>query len=115
MSYCPECGNQLTGSESHCPTCGHPANSPPPILEPSPAPTQASLPLGGYLKTGWGLFMQYPGGFVGFCLLNLVIQVALRVIPFVGRGGVAGGHHTAAHGQLYRQRQTAARASPRIS
>ena len=84
MSYCPECGNQLTGSESPCPTCGPPANSPPPVFEPSPAPTQASLPLGGYLKTGWGLFMQYPGGFVGFCLLNLVIQAALRVIPFVG-------------------------------
>ena len=84
MSYCPECGNQLTGSESHCPTCGHAANAPVPALEPSPAPMQASLPLGGYLKTGWGLFMQYPGGFAGFCLLTLVIQVALRAVPFVG-------------------------------
>jgi uncharacterized membrane protein len=28
--------------------------------------------------------MQYPGGFVGFCLLNLVIQGVLRGIPFVG-------------------------------
>jgi uncharacterized membrane protein len=84
MSYCPECGNQLTGSESHCPTCGHPANSPPPILEPSPARTQASLPLSSYLKTGWGLFMQYPGGFAGFCLLNLVIQLVLRLIPVLG-------------------------------
>jgi hypothetical protein len=84
MAYCPECGTQLTGAESSCPTCGRPANSPPPRLGPSSAPTQASLPLGGYLKTGWGLFMQYPGGFVGFCLLNLIIQVALRIIPFVG-------------------------------
>ena len=84
MSYCPECGNQLTGSESHCPACGHAANSPLPALEPTPAPMQASLPLGGYLKTGWGLFMQYPGGFAGFCLLTLVIQVALRAVPFVG-------------------------------
>ena len=115
MAYCPECGTQLTGSESSCPTCGHAANSPLPALEPSPAPMQASLPLGGYLKTGWGLFMQYPGGFAGFCLLTLVIQAALKAIPFVGPVAVAGGHLTVVHGKLYRQRQTAARASPRIS
>jgi hypothetical protein len=84
MAYCPECGNPLTGSESSCPTCGHPASSQTPVLEPNPARTQASLPLGGYLKTGWGLFMQYPGGFAGFCLLNFVIQLALKSIPFVG-------------------------------
>ena len=84
MAYCPECGNQLAGSESPCPTCGHPVNSRPPILEPSPDRTQASLPLGEYLKTGWGLFMQYPGGFVGFCLLNLVIQAVLKIIPILG-------------------------------
>ncbi len=84
MAYCPECGNQLTGSDSHCPACGHPANSPMPLLEPSSAPTQASLPLGGYLRTGWGLFMQYPGGFAGFCLLTLVIQVVLKIIPILG-------------------------------
>ncbi len=84
MAYCPECGTQLTGSESSCPTCGHAANSPLPALEPSPAPMQAPLPLGGYLKTGWGLFMQYPAGFAGFCLLTLVIQAALKAIPFVG-------------------------------
>jgi hypothetical protein len=84
MAYCPQCGTQLTGSESSCPTCGHSANSPLPALEPSPARTQDSLPLGGYLKTGWGLFMQYPGGFVGFCLLNLVIQLVCRSIPVLG-------------------------------
>jgi uncharacterized membrane protein len=42
------------------------------------------LPLGEYFKTGWGLFKRYPGGFVGFCLLNLVIQVALHAIPYLG-------------------------------
>ncbi|MBU4231088.1 MAG: zinc ribbon domain-containing protein [Desulfobacterales bacterium] len=84
MPYCPECGNQLTGSESHCPACGQPTDSPPPLLEPSPARTPESLPLGDYLKTGWGLFKQYPGGFVGFCLLYFVIQVALNAIPYVG-------------------------------
>jgi hypothetical protein len=84
MAYCPECGNQLSGSESPCPACGHPANSPLPALEPTPAPMPASLPLGEYLKTGWGLFMQYPVGFSGFCLLTLFIQVALRVVPYIG-------------------------------
>jgi uncharacterized membrane protein len=89
MSYCLKCGNQLTGSESHCPACGQPTNSPPPILEPSPARTPESLPLSNYLKTGWSLFKQYPGGFVGFCLLNLVIQVGLHSIPFLGTLGLA--------------------------
>jgi len=42
------------------------------------------LPLKDYFKTGWGLFTQYPGGFVGFCLLYLVIQAALNGIPYVG-------------------------------
>ena len=69
MPYCPHCGNQLTGSESHCPACGQPVRFPATALRASPARTPASLPLGEYFKTGWGLFMQYPGGFVGFCLL----------------------------------------------
>jgi hypothetical protein len=84
MPYCPECGNQLTGSEPHCPACGQPTHSPPPVLEASPARPQGSLPLGDYFKTGWGLFKQYPGGFVGFCLLNLVIQGALNGVSYAG-------------------------------
>ena len=84
MPYCPKCGNQLSGSEPHCPACGQPTDFPPPLLEPSPARTQESLPLGDYVKTGWDLFKQYPGGFVGFCLLYFVIQVALKAIPYVG-------------------------------
>ena len=84
MPYCPECGNHLTGSESHCPACGQATDAPPPLLEPSPARTPESLPLGDYFKTGWGLFKQYPGGFVGFCLLYLLIQAVLHSIPYVG-------------------------------
>ncbi|HZK14536.1 MAG TPA: hypothetical protein VFC55_08440, partial [Desulfobaccales bacterium] len=61
MPYCPECGNQLTGAESHCPGCGQATDSPPPVLELSPGRTPESLPLGDYFKTGWGLFQQYPG------------------------------------------------------
>jgi uncharacterized membrane protein len=82
MPYCPECGNQLTG-KPHCPGCGQPTDSPPPIF-PSPPRTPESLPLGEYFKTGWGLFKQYPGGFVGFCLLNLLIQGLLNSLSYVG-------------------------------
>ena len=84
MPYCPECGNQLTGSESRCPACGQPTDSPLTSLEPSPPQAPASLPLSDYFKTGWGLFIQYPGGFVGFCLIYLLIQAALHSIPYVG-------------------------------
>ena len=84
MPYCPQCGNQLSGAEPRCPACGQPTDSPPPLLEPSPARMQESLPLGDYFKTGWDLFKQYPGGFVGFCILYLVIQAALHRIPYVG-------------------------------
>ena len=84
MPYCPECGHQLTGSEPQCPACGQPTDSPPPLLKPSLARAPESLPLSDYFKTGWGLFKQYHAGFVGFCLLNLVIQVALHNIPYAG-------------------------------
>jgi uncharacterized membrane protein len=83
MPHCPNCGNQLTGAEQHCPACGQLTDSPSPLSEPS-AQTQESLPLGDYLKAGWGLFKQYPGGFAGFCFLNLVIQVVLNAIPYLG-------------------------------
>jgi uncharacterized membrane protein len=84
MPYCPECGHQFTGSEPRCPACGQPIDSPPALSQPSPGRTPESLPLGDYFKAGWGLFKQYPGGFVGFCLLYLVIQAALNGIPYVG-------------------------------
>jgi uncharacterized membrane protein len=84
MSYCPECGHQLAGSEPNCPGCGQPIDSPLPISQPSPPRVPESLPLGDYLKTGWGLFKQYPGGFVAFCLLNLLIQGLLNSIGYVG-------------------------------
>jgi uncharacterized membrane protein len=84
MPYCPECGHQVTGSELNCPGCGQPTDSPPLLLSPTPGPAPQSLPLSNYFKTGWGLFIQYPGGFVGFCLLYLLIQTVLHSIPYVG-------------------------------
>jgi uncharacterized membrane protein len=84
MPYCPECGHQLTGSEPNCPGCGQPTDSPAPLLAPTPGTAPQSLPLSDYFKTGWGLFKQYPTGFVGFCLLYLLIQAVLHSIPYVG-------------------------------
>jgi uncharacterized membrane protein len=84
MPPCSNCGHELTGSELHCPACGQPTGFQPPRAQPSPGRTPAALPLGEYFKTGWGLFKQYPGGFVGFCLLYFIIQVTLHAIPFVG-------------------------------
>jgi uncharacterized membrane protein len=89
MTYCPECGHQLTGSAPNCPGCGQPTDSPPPILEPAPPRTQEPLPLGDYFKTGWGLFKQYPTGFVGFCLINLLIQGVLNSLSYVGVAAAA--------------------------
>jgi hypothetical protein len=36
------------------------------------------------MRSGWDLFQQYPFGFIGFGLLNLLIQVALHNLPFLG-------------------------------
>lgn len=84
MPYCPECGNQLTGSEPNCPGCGQPVDSATMTLLPSPPRVPESLPLKDYFKTGWDLFRQYPTGFVGFCLLNLLIQALLNSLSYVG-------------------------------
>jgi len=84
MPYCSECGHQLAGTESNCPACGQPTDSALPFLEPSPPRMPESLPLSDYFKTGWGLFKQYPTGFVGFCLLNLLIQGLLNSLSYVG-------------------------------
>lgn len=84
MPYCPECGHDLAGSEPTCPGCGQPIDAPMATLETSPPRVPESLPLSAYFKTGWGLFKQYPTGFVGFCLLNLLIQALLNSLSYVG-------------------------------
>jgi uncharacterized membrane protein len=83
MPRCPGCGNQLNGSEPHCPACGQSTEVGTNLHGPTPPQPPGSLPLGNYIKIGWELFKQYPGGFVGFCLVNVVIHLALHALPRV--------------------------------
>lgn len=82
MPRCVNCGNEILETASFCSACGQPAPRPPATPVPDPGPY--SPPLGEYLKKGWGLFKQYPGGFVGFCLLFFAIQGILSCIPWIG-------------------------------
>jgi uncharacterized membrane protein len=84
MPYCSECGHQLTGSEPNCPGCGQPTDTSLTTLELPPPRMPESLPLRDYFKRGWELFKQYPTGFVGFCLLNLLVQALLNSLSYVG-------------------------------
>ncbi len=81
MPHCAKCGNEMLEFASFCPACGHPASQPPSV---SAKPSPASLPLGEYLKTGWELFKRYPGWYVGFFLIYVVLQGVARFIPFIG-------------------------------
>jgi len=84
MPHCPHCGNQLTGTEEHCPACGQPTQASTPRPEPSPIPGLQTLPLGHYIKIGWDVFKQYPGGFIAFTLINIAVHLVLERIPVVG-------------------------------
>jgi uncharacterized membrane protein len=84
MPHCFDCGSEISESDQFCPVCGYPADQPPAPAETSAPRTSSSLPLGEYLKKGWGLFMQYPGGFIGFTLIYLLIDIALHLIPLAG-------------------------------
>ena len=84
MPHCAKCGHEMLETASFCPACGHPASQPPSESAPSTKPITASLPLGEYLKTGWELFKRYPGWYVGFFLIYVVLQAVSRLIPFIG-------------------------------
>jgi uncharacterized membrane protein len=79
MAHCAHCGTELLET-GHCPNCGQPVASPP---ETRP-PALQSLPLGDYFRRGWELFKGYPGGFVGFFLLYVLLAVVINAAPLVG-------------------------------
>ncbi|MGB8991889.1 MAG: hypothetical protein WCD80_07530 [Desulfobaccales bacterium] len=84
MPSCPHCGHYLTGSEAQCPACRQATYGGGPATDPAALRSQDLLPLGAYLKTGWEVFKQYPGGFVGFTLVNAGIHLVLHPIPLLG-------------------------------
>jgi uncharacterized membrane protein len=84
MPRCAGCGHPLTGAESHCPICRRSTMAARPWLDPMPPRPLQSLPVGSYIKIGWEIFKQYPYGFIGFCLVNIIINLALNFIPVLG-------------------------------
>jgi hypothetical protein len=43
-----------------------------------------SVDIGGFLNRGWAIFSQNALGFIGFCVLTVIISAVLGNIPFVG-------------------------------
>jgi uncharacterized membrane protein len=84
MPQCARCGQEIPATADFCPACGQPASQPPSGSAASTRPAAPALPLGDYLKRGWDLFKRYPGGFVGFFLLYILIQLVFHFIPLVG-------------------------------
>lgn len=84
MPHCAKCGNEMLETAIFCPACGHPVAQPPTVPQSSIGPATSALPLGEYLKKGWDLFKRYPGGFVGFFLLYILIQLVFHLVPLVG-------------------------------
>ncbi len=78
MAQCPHCGEEVAGNPEICPSCGKEWSAPEPAISRSPAQP------GKYLQTGWELFKQYPGGFIGFALLFFIIQAILARFPRLG-------------------------------
>jgi Tfp pilus assembly protein PilF len=85
MAECSRCGEALEPGSRFCGNCGLEVEAPGPDTTP-PAGAFAGDPVGrqSYLKTGWRLFKKYPGGFIGFTALTLVIQMGLGALPKVG-------------------------------
>lgn len=81
MPQCPHCHGLVPEGAVSCPSCGQPVA----VILPTPTPSPGyTLALGEYLKAGWVLFKQYPGGFVGFFLIYFVGQIVLNYAGKIG-------------------------------
>lgn len=88
MPYCSKCGREIEAMEKFCLQCGQETSSSlqePPVKPREPWSLGAEpLPLGEYLKDGWTIFKQYPGGFIGFTVLCFAAQVFLNYLSPIG-------------------------------
>jgi hypothetical protein len=83
MALCPRCHALLPEKVETCPNCGQSTKVAGSLAVPAPRPA-GSLAIGAYLKTGWALFKQYPGGFLGFSLIYAAITLVLGAVPLMG-------------------------------
>ncbi|MBM4286508.1 MAG: zinc ribbon domain-containing protein [Deltaproteobacteria bacterium] len=87
MPACPHCGEAVHEGARFCSRCGQEISPGPPApggFAPSQSPESYRMKVGEYVKTGWALFKKYPGGFIGFALLSIVLSVALDQIRYLG-------------------------------
>lgn len=87
MAKCSRCDEELEAGSLFCGNCGLEvkASGPASVKTPPPSGPGGDRALrGSYLKTGWHLFKQYPGGFIGFTALVLLIHAGLGYLPKVG-------------------------------
>jgi uncharacterized membrane protein len=83
MALCPHCQTAVPEDAVTCPHCGQPLTVAEAFPSVPPRPAGAS-PLADHLKAGWALFKQYPGGFIVFMLVYLIISAVLNAIPWLG-------------------------------
>ena len=89
---CPGCGQEVEAATAFCAHCGQkqgPGALPPrgqPLLVPQvqdPLTEAFEVRTSDYLRLGWELFKQFPGGFIGFAAI-LGVVAALERIPYLG-------------------------------
>lgn len=98
MPVCPQCQQEISPGDKYCNHCGYqlPETSSDPtpaadLREASPAPSLTleagdyQVKTGYYLKGGWELLKQDIPGFVGFCLLAMVIEIGLQSVGIFGQ------------------------------
>jgi len=78
MAHCPHCGDEVAGNPEICPSCGQKIPAPEPVV------SLSQVQPGKYLRDGWELFKQNPGGFIGFALIFCIIQGILSYLPKIG-------------------------------
>lgn len=100
MPVCPQCQREIAPGDRFCSHCGYQLPEDPPGLAAAPEASGINKGLvsreilevgdyqvktGYYLKAGWEIFKQNILGFVGFCLLAVLIQVILNSIGWFGQ------------------------------